>query len=36
MQVSGFMRGYKQEPTVEAILAETNRLLAGEPVPESP
>jgi hypothetical protein len=35
-QVSGFMRGYKQEPTFEAILSVTNRLLEGKPVPESP
>jgi hypothetical protein len=35
-EVSGFMRGYKQEPTFDAILAVTNRLLAGEPDPESP
>jgi len=35
-QVSGFMRGYKQEPTFQAILDVTNRLLAGTPVPDSP
>jgi len=35
-QISGFMRGYKQEPTFEAILGVTKRLLAGQPVPESP
>jgi hypothetical protein len=36
IEVSGPMQGYKQEPTFDAILAVTNRLLAGESVPESP
>ena len=35
-QVSGFLRGYKGEPSVEAILGVTDRLPAGDPVPESP
>jgi RNA polymerase sigma factor (sigma-70 family) len=34
--VTGFMRGYKEKPTVELILAVTDRLLAGDSVPESP
>jgi hypothetical protein len=34
VEVRGPMRGYKQEPTFDAILAVTNRLLAGEPLPE--
>jgi hypothetical protein len=33
-EVSGPMQGYKQEPSVDAILRVTNRLLAGEPLLE--
>jgi hypothetical protein len=34
IEVSGPMRGYKQEPSFDAILGVTNRLLAGESLPE--
>ena len=33
--VGGFMRGYKGKPAVKAILAATNHLLAGDPVPDA-